>query len=83
VYFQTIVNAKSCQKQDVSLTQLAHDLKSKKTTPAISYISPDPCDDGSSQPCTSGAPAGLGPAAKFLQTVLPEIKRSSASSRAG
>jgi hypothetical protein len=48
------------------------------TTPALSYIVPDPCDDGDPRPCAPGAPAGLRPAAKFLQTALPEIERSPA-----
>lgn len=83
VYFQSTTRSRTCPKLDVSLSVLAHDLKSQKTTPALSYISPDPCDDGSDQPCTSGAPAGLRPAAKFVQTVVAEIERSPAYKAGG
>jgi hypothetical protein len=78
VYFHSLVDGAPCAAYDVGLSQLAADLKSPTTTPALSYIVPSPCDDGDPEPCTPHAPAGLRPAAKFLQTVLPEIERSPA-----
>jgi hypothetical protein len=78
VYFHSVIDGASCATNDIGLKQLATDLKTAKTTPALSYIAPSPCDDGSDQPCAPGAAAGLAPAAKFLQTVVPEIERSPA-----
>jgi len=78
VYFKSIVQSSFCKKDDVSLTQLKKDLRSASTAPTFSYIAPSPCDDGSDQPCAPGAASGLGPAVKFLKTVVPEIERSPA-----
>jgi len=78
VYLHAVIGAKSCQQDDVALSQLATDLKTVKTTPALSYIAPSPCDDGSDKPCRPGAASGLGPADTLLQKVLPEIEKSPA-----
>jgi len=78
VYLHAVSGAKSCQQDDVGLPRLATDLKTVKTTPALSYIAPSACDDGSDQPCRPGAPSGLGPADTFLKTVLAEIEKSPA-----
>jgi phosphatidylinositol-3-phosphatase len=76
VYFRSLTNAGQCRKNDVGLNQLANDLKQTSTTPAFSYIAPDPCDDGSDQPCAADAHAGLAAADTFLKSVVPEIERS-------
>ena len=79
VYFGSLTgNTTECQQDDVGLTQLAKALKKVYTTPNFTYIAPDPCDDGSEEPCTPGAPAGMGPADTFLKTVVPEIEKSPA-----
>ncbi|MGO9788284.1 MAG: hypothetical protein ACLP8S_01800 [Solirubrobacteraceae bacterium] len=78
VYFQSITSQKSCQTNDVGLTQLATDLKSESATPSFSYIVPGPCDDGSDTPCRPNAPAGTSQSDKFLKTVVPEILASPA-----
>jgi hypothetical protein len=79
VYFHSAVDDHAaCVKQDVGLTRLAKDLRKDSTTPAFSYIAPDPCDDGSDTPCRAGAKGGLAPADAFLHTVVPEIERSEA-----
>ena len=78
VYLHAVIGAKSCQQDDVALPQLATDLKTVKTTPALSYIAPSACDDGSDQPCRPGAPSGLGLADTFLNRVLQEIEKSPA-----
>jgi phosphatidylinositol-3-phosphatase len=77
VYFRSLTG-KSCAKDIVSVTQLAKDLKKTSTTPTLSYIVADPCDDGSPEPCKPRAKAGLDPAAKFLDPVLSEIEHSPA-----
>ena len=78
VYFHSVLDSTTCAKDDVGLAQLATDLKTESSTPAFSYIAPDPCDDGSDTPCRPDAKAGLGPADTFLKTVVPEIERSPA-----
>jgi hypothetical protein len=78
VYFQSITSQKSCQTDDVGISQLATDLKSESTTPSLSYIVPGPCDDGSDTPCRPNAPAGTPQSDKFLKTVVPEILASPA-----
>ncbi len=78
VYFHSLIDGKACAANDVALAKLSTDLREVSTTPALSYIAPSSCDDGSAQPCRPGAAAGLGPAAAFLNTVLPEIERSPA-----
>ncbi|MEI4884419.1 hypothetical protein, partial [Klebsiella pneumoniae] len=62
VYFESDLKGSACKKDDVGLKQLATDLKSTSTTPNFSYIAPDPCDNGSDQPCTAKAKSGLAPA---------------------
>ena len=81
VYFHTLIDkaAKSpCATNDVPLTRLTADLKSKGKTAALSYIVPSPCDDGDALPCAPKAASGLAAADKFLQKVVPEIERSPA-----
>jgi hypothetical protein len=56
VYFHSTVDARgACARADVGLPQLSRDLRRDSTTPAFSYIAPDPCDDGSDTPCRPGA----------------------------
>ena len=83
VYFDSLTAHKQCADNDVALGQLAKDLKQTSTTPAFSYIAPDPCDDGSDQPCMAAAPAGLAQSDRFLKAVVPEIQASSAYKQDG
>jgi hypothetical protein len=84
VYFQGLLLPSGlCQTNDVGIGQLATDLKNAGATPTFSYISPDPCDDGSDTPCQLGAKAGLAQADGFLQRVVPEIERSTSYKQGG
>jgi hypothetical protein len=78
LYFQSLVTSKSCPKSDVPLTQLATDLKSDSTTPTLSYIVADACDDGSDTPCAPDATSGPAVADAFLKSVVPKIMHSAA-----
>jgi hypothetical protein len=78
MYFRSLTAKPICSKDNVGLARLTKDLKSATTTPALSYIVPDTCHDGSDVPCVPNAPAGLAPADAFLKSVIPEIKRSPA-----
>jgi phosphatidylinositol-3-phosphatase len=78
-YFHSLLDSGECAESAVGLEQLAPDLKKVSTeAPALSYIVPDACHDGSEVPCAPGAPAGLAGAESFLQTVVPEIEASDA-----
>lgn len=77
LYFQALTKDK-CPKNDVPLTQLASDLKSATTTPALSYIVANPCENGSATPCAPGAKAGPTAADKFLKSIVPGIMKSAA-----
>jgi len=78
VYFAGVTAERSCRQRDVGLDQLTTDIKNAKNAPALAYISPDACDNGSDTPCAQHAEAGLKPANAFLKKVVSEIKRSPA-----
>ena len=77
LYFDSLA-ADRCPTADVPLTQLATDLGSVSSTPALSYIVADTCDNGSSVPCAPHAKAGPLEADHFLKSVVPEIMKSAA-----
>ncbi|HEX3831371.1 MAG TPA: hypothetical protein VHW04_05330 [Solirubrobacteraceae bacterium] len=83
VYFRSVLIGGKCASGDVGVDHLATDLRQISTTPAFSYVSPGPCDDGSGTPCSANAPAGLTSADRFLKTVVPEIERSPAYRKDG
>jgi phosphatidylinositol-3-phosphatase len=84
VYFHSLIDsAPACAAQDVGLQQLSSDLKSAKSTPALSYIVPSLCDDGGPTPCANGQAAGAVTADAFLRKVVPEILASKAYKNGG
>jgi phosphatidylinositol-3-phosphatase len=79
VYFHSIIdNPARCAAGVVPLTQLAGDLSTYATTPNLSFITPDLCNDGHDASCMNGGPGGLVAADAFLRTVVPEIEASPA-----
>jgi hypothetical protein len=83
VYFESVTGNATCASSIVGLGQLAPSLETAKGTPALSYIVPDRCHDGSEEPCAPGAPAGLAASDSFLSTVVPEIESSPAYKTGG
>lgn len=83
VYFESVTGNASCASAIVGLGHLAQSLKTAKNTPALSYIVPDRCHDGSEEPCAPGQPAGLAASDSFLSTVVPEIESSPAYKAGG
>ncbi|HTZ86799.1 MAG TPA: alkaline phosphatase family protein, partial [Solirubrobacteraceae bacterium] len=83
VYFHSVIDAPSCAQSDVGLAELDADLASAKRTPALSYIVPDLCHDGSPGPCPGGGPGGLPAADSWLQQVVPKILASPAYKHGG
>ncbi len=83
VYFRGIIGSPVCAKRVVDLSVLPTDLKSRGTTPNLSYITPNLCDDGHDKPCVDGRPGGLVTADHWLQTWVPRILASPAFQRNG
>jgi phosphatidylinositol-3-phosphatase len=83
VYFHSLLDSPECGQNDVSLDQLAPDLKDPKKTPALSYIVPSACHDGGELPCEVAQPPGPVAAEAFLQRVVPTIEASSAYKEGG
>lgn len=76
--FHSLADGAECAEAVAGLEWLGTDLKSASDAPALSYIVPNACHDGSEQPCEAGQPAGLAAAEPFLRTVVPEIEESAA-----
>ncbi|MDP9347205.1 MAG: alkaline phosphatase family protein [Actinomycetota bacterium] len=84
VYFHSIIDdAAGCQARDVSLNALPGDLASTRTTPNLSFITPDLCHDGHDASCADGTQGGLPAADAFLQQWVPRITASPAYRRDG
>ncbi|MGA8725881.1 MAG: alkaline phosphatase family protein [Acidimicrobiales bacterium] len=105
VYFHSIIdNATECDTNVVPLgdtsgnmpagtpagvTGLATDLQSVATTPNVSFITPNLCDDGHDYPCTNTTGAGQGGGSsvgdinQWLQTWVPMITSSPAFKQDG
>jgi phosphatidylinositol-3-phosphatase len=82
-YFDGVLHSPECTHDDVGIEGLAGDLKSAKSTPALSYIVPDLCHDGRPTPCAPGAPSGLPAAETFLRRIVTEILTSPAYHKGG
>jgi hypothetical protein len=79
VYFHSIIDRPDvCTARDVPLDRLAGDLASTRSTPNLSFIVPDLCNDGHDATCADGGPGGLPAADTFLKTWVPRITASPA-----
>jgi hypothetical protein len=84
VYFHSIIDdAAGCQARDVPLSHLPADLASARSTPNLSFITPDLCHDGHDATCADGSPGGLPAADAFLRRWVPMITASPAYRRDG
>jgi len=83
VYFHSIVDAPICQKNVVALDALTTDLASAKTTPNLSFITPNLCNDGHDAKCPDGSTGGLTAANAWLQQWVPKIMASPAYKKDG
>lgn len=82
-YFHSLTDGDACTKRDVGLDRLDADLARGRHAPALSYVVPNRCHDGSATPCAPGAPAGPAAADAFLATVVPKILASAAYADGG
>jgi hypothetical protein len=83
VYFHSVTDDPECAVDDVGLDQLATDLASAKSTPALSYIVPNSCHDGGEVPCEPNQPVGALEAEAFLRRIVPAIEASPAYKEGG
>jgi phospholipase C len=84
MYFKAITSRKAYCRQHVRrLGDLTTDLKHVKTTPNLSYITPDLCRDGHDDPCANGDPGGLVKVNAFMKTWAPRILASPAFRKNG
>ena len=83
VYFAAITSSPDCQKNVVDFTELAGDLRSAATTPNLSYISPNLCNDGHDSPCADGREGGMVSSDVWLQKHIPTILDSPAYKQDG
>jgi phosphatidylinositol-3-phosphatase len=85
VYFKSVLDIKGyCKKHDLSMKPLAKDLKSVKTTPNFSFITPNTCFDGHDWPkCQNGEPGRLPRVEQFLKEWVPKIEASPAYKQNG
>ncbi|UQX88805.1 alkaline phosphatase family protein [Jatrophihabitans telluris] len=78
VYFGAITGSSECAARDVDLSQLPKDLASISTTPNLTYITPNLCNDGHDAPCVDGRPGGLASVNAWMQIWVPRILNSAA-----
>lgn len=83
VYFTSITSSPECQENVVDFSNLAADLTSLDTTPNLSYISPNLCNDGHDDPCHDGSKGGLPRADAWLKKHVPDILASAAFQKDG
>jgi hypothetical protein len=83
VYFHSIIDSPICKTNVVALDALETDLKSAKTTPNLSFITPGLCNDGHDAKCPDGSPGGLVAANTWLQQWVPKILASPAFKKDG
>ncbi len=84
MYFHSVIDSSSCNTHVVRLEQLGTDLAQERTTPNLTFITPNLCNDGhdgsgdGTSRCKNGQLGGLASADQFLQTWVPKILASAA-----
>lgn len=83
VYFASITGSPACANQVADLKNLPADLSNANTTPNLTYITPNLCNDGHDAPCVDGQPGGLESADAWLRNWVPVITGSPAFKQDG
>ena len=83
VYFQAITSSPECESNVVDFGELRADLQAVATTPNLSYISPNLCNDGHDNPCIDGSRGGMAAADSWLSRQVPAIMDSPAFKQDG
>ncbi|GAC1328567.1 MAG: alkaline phosphatase family protein [Collimonas sp.] len=84
MYYHAIIDdVVGCNARVVNLTRLDADLATVSTTPNLTFITPNLCNDGHDQPCANGTTGGLFRIDAFLQILVPKILNSPAYKQDG
>ena len=84
VYFHSIIdNPAYCKRHVVPLGHINQDLEQLRTTPNLSYITPDLCHDGHDAPCADGRTGGLATVDAWMRKFVPKILKSPAFRKNG
>jgi phosphatidylinositol-3-phosphatase len=84
VYFHSIIDDQArCDSHVVNLDALPADLRSIRTTPHLSFITPNLCNDGHDSRCIDGGLGGFQAIEAFLQKWVPLITQSPAFKKDG
>jgi hypothetical protein len=83
IYFHSLLDLGGCASNDVSIDQLAGDLRRASRTPTYAYLAPGLCGDAAASSCVSGDPSGLDAEDAFLRRWVPKILRSPAYRKDG
>lgn len=79
VYFHAVVSSERyCTAHILSLRPLLRDLHSERTTPALSFVTPNTCHDLHDNPCQNGQKGGFAQSERWLRTWVPRIMASPA-----
>jgi hypothetical protein len=79
VYFHSITDYETCNRNVVDLSRLPQDLKSLATSPEYAFITPDLCADGHDATCADEvSKGGFEGINAFLEEWVPKIKASAA-----
>jgi phosphatidylinositol-3-phosphatase len=78
LFFHSIVDGTDCGANIAGISRLAPDSADAESAPTMSLVIPNACHDGLDQPCTDGAPAGLGAADAWLKAQLDPLLASKA-----
>jgi hypothetical protein len=82
-WFHSLLDTGACAERVGGFDRLVADLARGARAPALMYVVPGACHDGSAEPCTPGAPAGPAAADAFLKDLLPRILASPAYADGG
>src|SRR5437588_352218 len=83
VYSDPITASPTSAAPAADLPALPQDLQQTATTPNLSYITPNLCNDAHDAPCVDGAPGGLVSADAWLRSWVPTITSSPAFQQDG
>ena len=80
MYFESVIgNQRYCDAHVQTISQLVPDLGSASTTPDLSFVTPNTCNDAHDIPkCQNGEKGGLGKADEWLEKWVPRIADSPA-----
>jgi phosphatidylinositol-3-phosphatase len=80
MYFESVIgNQRYCDAHVQTISRLVPDLGSASTTPDLSFVTPNTCNDAHDIPkCQNGEKGGLGKADEWLEEWVPRITDSPA-----